>query len=139
MTDMNPQDLADQYIAQWTEPDPGERRKAIERLWAQDGAHLLAPPVEIREVAAGLGFDHTTLEAHGHDAIELRIRRSHERFVASGEYTFRSRGDAVRLHEIVKFGWDTVSAEDGTVVGGGVDVLVLDADGRITTDYMFPE
>jgi hypothetical protein len=139
VTEIDPQDLADRYVAQWTEPDPDERRKAIERLWAEDGAHILQPPVEIRQTAAALGFDHTTLEAHGHDAIETRVRRSYERFVATGEYTFRSRGDAVRLHEVVKFGWDTVSAEDGAVVGGGVDVLVLDNDGRITTDHMFPE
>jgi hypothetical protein len=43
----------------------------------------------------------------------------------------------VRLREVVKFGWDTVSAKDGAVVGGGVDVLVLGDDGRVSTDYMF--
>jgi hypothetical protein len=70
VTEVDPQDLADRYVAQWTEPDPDERRKAIERLWTEDGAHILQPPVEIRQTAADLGFDHTTLEARGHDAIE---------------------------------------------------------------------
>ncbi|MCO6004312.1 hypothetical protein NE236_04900 [Actinoallomurus purpureus] len=139
MIEIDPQDLADRYMAQWTEPDAGQRRKAIETLWAEDATHILHPPVEIREVAAGLGFDHTTLEAQGHDAIETRVRRSYEEYVATGRYTFRARGGAIRLHEVVKFGWDAVSAADGTVAGGGLDVLVLDDDGRITTDYQFPE
>ncbi len=39
---------------------------------------------------------------------------------------------------MVKFGWETVSVETGDVVGGGSDILVLDDDGRIKADYMFP-
>src|SRR6266498_3288402 len=33
MTNINPQDLADRYIALWTEPDAALRRKAIQHLW----------------------------------------------------------------------------------------------------------
>ncbi|MEV5411056.1 hypothetical protein AB0K60_19720 [Thermopolyspora sp. NPDC052614] len=138
MIDVNPSELADRYIAQWTEPDATARRAAIERLWAEDGTHILQPPVEIREIAAGLGFDHTTLEAQGYDAIETRVTRSYERFVEKGPFTFRPCGDAVRLHEVVKFRWETVSVDTGEVAGGGLEILVLDDDGRIRTDYMFP-
>jgi len=73
MTDVNPQDLADGYIALWTQPDAELRRKAIRDLWAEDGTHILWPPVEIREAAAALGFDSTTLEARGHGALEARV------------------------------------------------------------------
>ncbi|WP_327719937.1 hypothetical protein OG381_34695 [Streptomyces sp. NBC_00490] len=138
MTEIDPQDLARAYIAQWNVPDAAERRAAIERLWAEDGTHILQPPVEIREIAAGLGFDRTTLEAQGYDAIETRVTRSYEEFVEQKGYTFRSRADAVRLHGLVKFGWEAVSAETGDVLGGGLEVLVLDDDGRIKADYMFP-
>jgi hypothetical protein len=31
-----------------------------------------------------------------------------------------------------------VSVETGAVTGGGLEVLVLDDDGRIKVDYMFP-
>jgi len=31
-----------------------------------------------------------------------------------------------------------VAVGSGEVVGGGLEVLVLDTDGRIRTDYMFP-
>ena len=138
MTNINPQDLADRYIALWTEPDAELRRKAIRYLWAEDGAHILQPPVEIREAAAALGFDSTTLEARGYGALEARVTRSYERFIAPGEYTFRPRDDAVRLRNVVKFTWETVPTDGGEPVSGGLEVLVLDDDGHIKTDYMFP-
>ncbi|MFI6467244.1 hypothetical protein [Streptomyces sp. NPDC050538] len=138
MTETDPQHLAERYIAQWTEPDAARRRAAIESLWAADGTHVLQPPAEIREIAAGLGFDHPTLRAEGHDAIETRVTRGYQRFVEKGELTFRPRADAVRLDGVVRFGWDTVAVGSGEVVGGGLELLVLDPDGRIRTDYMFP-
>jgi hypothetical protein len=94
--------------------------------------------VEIREAAAALGFDSTTLEARGYGALEARVTRSYERFVASGQFTFRPRDDAVRLRNVVKFSWETVSTDGGEAVSGGLEVLVLDDDGLIKTDYMFP-
>ncbi|MEU9340901.1 hypothetical protein AB0D74_06765 [Streptomyces sp. NPDC048278] len=138
MIEIDAQRLADRYLAQWIVPDAAERRAAIERLWAEDATHVLRPPAEIREIAAGLGFDHTTLEAQGYDAIETRVARSYERFVEKMGFTFRSRADAVRLNGVVRFGWETVSTETGDVVGGGLEILVLDDDGRIKADYMFP-
>ena len=138
MPDIDPQDLADRYIAIWVEPDAELRRKAIQELWAEDGAHILQPPQEIREVAAKLGFDRPTLEAHGHGEIELRVTRSYADFVAPGEFTFRPAGDAVRLKDVIKFGWRMVPVGGGEPVGGGQVVLGRDRDGRIVEDYMFP-
>jgi hypothetical protein len=138
MTNVDAQYLADRYIALWIEPDNALRREAVENLWAVDGAHVLHPPVAIREVAASLGFAAGSLRACGHDAIETRVGRSYEEFVASGEYTFRSRQDAVRLDDVVKFSWEMLPVTGGEVVGGGVEFLVLDEDGRISADYMFP-
>ncbi|OIJ88299.1 hypothetical protein BIV24_22285 [Streptomyces colonosanans] len=37
-----------------------------------------------------------------------------------------------------KLDWDVVSTADGDVMAGGSDILMLDEDGRIKTDYMFP-
>ncbi|MEU9204985.1 hypothetical protein [Streptomyces sp. NPDC048332] len=137
MTETDPQDLADRYIAQWMVTDAAERRAAIERLWAKDGTHVLQPPVEIRETAAGLGFDRSALQARGVDAFEIRVARSHEQFVKEAGLTFRTAGDAVRLHDMVKFSWETVSGT-GEVVGGGLEILILDEHDRIKADYMFP-
>jgi hypothetical protein len=138
MIHVDAQVLAGRYISLWTQPDAGLRRSQIEALWAVDGRHVLSPPQQIRETAAELGFDHTTLEAHGYDAIETRVLRSYDRFVAGGAYTFQARENAVRLHETVHFTWEMVDLAQGTVAGGGREVLVLAADGLIRVDYMFP-
>ncbi|MFF4017714.1 hypothetical protein [Streptomyces sp. NPDC001843] len=134
----DPQDLADRYLAPWTEPDATARRQAVERLWAESGTHVLHPPAEIRRIAAELGFDQPTLEARGHDAVETRMARSHERFVAKGGLTFRPVATAVRMGNVVKFHWETVEPGSGQVLGRGLVVLVLDGEDRISTDYMFP-
>ncbi|MFI9321648.1 hypothetical protein ACIGXI_17960 [Kitasatospora aureofaciens] len=46
--------------------------------------------------------------------------------------------DAVRLRDVVRFSWEMVSVGTGELAGGGVEFVVLDADGRITADYQFP-
>jgi hypothetical protein len=135
---LDPQALADRYIALWTEPDDRARRAEIRALWAPGGAHVLHPPAEVVKIAAELGFGSPALEAHGHAAIETRVSRSYDRFVATGEFTFRARGGAVRLGPVVKFEWSTVRAADDTVVGGGLEVLLLDENGAISRDTMFP-
>jgi hypothetical protein len=123
----------------WNEPDPERRRTAIRDLWSVDGTHLLQAPEDIRKAAAAVGFDDLILEAHGYDALEIRVARAHAEFVAPGSYTFRSRGDAERLGDIVKFHWEMVSSESGEVAAVGLEILVLGADGRIATDHQFIE
>jgi hypothetical protein len=138
MSNVDAERLVQRYVAVWTEPDPTARRKAIEQLWTEDGAHVLHPPAEIRDAAAALGFVHTTLQARGYDEIEARVAHAYDEFVAPGEYLFQASGQAVRLHDIVKFRWEMVPVGGGEPVGGGIDVFVLD-DGRVRTDYQFPD
>ncbi|MFJ4792395.1 hypothetical protein [Kitasatospora purpeofusca] len=132
------QRIADRYVALWNEPDPERRRRAIEELWAAGGVHLLQPPEDMRERAAELGFADTVLEARGHDALERRVARAHEEFVANGDYVFRQQGAAIRVGDAVKLSWVMVRPGEDEVLGGGVEVLVLDEDDRIVTDYQFP-
>ncbi|SDT41434.1 hypothetical protein SAMN05216371_2212 [Streptomyces sp. TLI_053] len=132
------QRIADRYVALWNEPDPDRRRRAIEELWAADCVHLLQPPEDMRERAAELGFADTVLEARGHDALERRVARAHQEFVADGGYAFRGQGEAIRVGDAVKLTWVMVRPGEAEVLGGGVEVLVLDEGGRIATDYQFP-
>jgi hypothetical protein len=138
MTDTDLRALASRYVGVWNEPDAELRREAVRGLWAEDAAHILQPPQEIREAAAGLGFPATTLEARGHAALEVRVTRAYDDFVAPGTFTFRLRNNADRLHDVVKFNWEMVSA-DGEVAAVGLEILVLHEDGRIRTDYQFIE
>ena len=139
MTAIDPRDLVRRYVAVWHEPDAELRRKAVRDLWAEDGAHVLAPPEEMRQAAAGLGFPSLVLQARGHEELEARVTRTYHEFVVSGKYAFRSRDNADRLGDVVKFNWEMVPVEGGEVAGVGLEVLVLDQDGRIRTDYQFIE
>ncbi|MFJ9605190.1 hypothetical protein ACIRS1_02385 [Kitasatospora sp. NPDC101176] len=132
------QDIADRYAAVWTEADPQRRREAIAALWAPEAVHLLHPPVEVREAAARVGFDDPVLEARGHAELEVRVTRAYQEFVAPGEFTFRARKDALRLRDVVTFGWEMAPSAGGEAVGGGLEFVVVGADGRITADYQFP-
>jgi hypothetical protein len=132
--------LTDSYVAVWNEPDAGRRAAAVRALWSDDAVHVLQPPQEIRQAAAGLGFDRLVLEARGHDALERRVRRAYEEFVAPGTYSFRARGDADRLRDLVKFRWEMVPVgAPGDVAAVGLEVLLLGPDGRIVSDFQFIE
>ena len=133
---MDPQELATRYIAVWTEADPGRRRTGIEQLWAESGRHVLEPPEEARAAATRLGIAGAAFEARGYDAIEQRVSTSYRDFVVEQGFTFRAAGDARRLQDVVMFTWEAVL--DDNPAGSGVEFLVLDPDGRIAVDYMFP-
>ena len=68
-----------------------------------------------------------------------RVTRSHEEFIAPGEFTFRARANAERLKDLVKFGWEMVRNEDGEVAGVGLAVMFLADDAGIREDYQFIE
>jgi hypothetical protein len=139
MTAIDPRDLARRYVAVWHEPDAELRRKAVHELWAEDGVHVLRPPEEMLQAAAGLGFPSLVLQARGHEELEARVTRTYHEFVVSGAYTFRSRDNADRLGDVVKFSWEMIRADGSEVAGIGLEVLVLDNDGRIKADYQFIE
>ena len=139
MTEIAPRELVRRYVAAWNEPDAGQRRKAIADLWTEGGAHVLQPPQDIRQAATALGFPAATLQARGHHALEVRVTRAYQEFVAPGKFRFQPRDNAERLGDVVKFNWEMISADGGDVAAVGLEILVLAADGRIETDYQFIE
>ena len=139
MTPLDVKDLTSRYVAAWNEPDPARRRQAIQALWAEDGIHVLQPPAEFRQAAAGLGFTSAALEARGHDELEARVTRAYQDFVAPGQFTFRPRDNADALRNVVKFSWEMVPAGGGEATATGLEILILGPDGRIEADYQFIE
>jgi len=138
----DPTPIIDRYVAMWNEPDPQARDRTIGELWSRDCVHVLQAPQEMRDAARAIGFPRMTLDVRGHDELSFRVGRAQHEFVAEGGYRFRSRGDGARLGSIVKFHWEMVPAGgDGgeEIAAVGLDVLELDADGRILTDYQFIE
>jgi hypothetical protein len=132
-------DFTRRWFALWTEADPHARSRQVADLWATNGAQVLVdPPQAMRDAATELAFPVPRLEVRGHDEIDRRVTRAYEMFIEPGEYTFKGTGDghAVLLAPaLVGLAWDMVTVADGTVVGGGYDVLVLDDGGRILLDH----
>ncbi|MGZ6616597.1 MAG: hypothetical protein ACXVFQ_19505 [Solirubrobacteraceae bacterium] len=134
-----PDEIVERYVELWNQPDAERRRAIIRELWTDDCAHVLQAPRDIRDRAATVGFYYPALETHGHDALEARVARAHEEFIAPGEYVFRSAGEAMRVGNAVKFRWEMVMAVGGAAAGAGLDFVILDARGRIRADYQFIE
>jgi hypothetical protein len=139
MSNLDVRAVAESYVAQWNEPDPAARRKRVRELWADDGLHVLVnPPQGVRDAATNLAVPAPPLEVRGFDALESRVARAYEMFVAAGEYRFEPDGEAVLLTpRVVGLRWAMVANAGGEAVGGGLDVLGLDDDGRIRTDHQY--
>jgi hypothetical protein len=134
----DPNELADRYVGLWNEPNADLRGSTIRELWTEDGVHILQPPEEVRKAAAGLALD-AVFEARGSDALEARVARAYDEFIAPGVFEFRRRPNVARLHNVVKFNWEMVRKSDGEVAGVGLEFLILDDNGRIRSDYQFIE
>ncbi|HEY7071393.1 MAG TPA: hypothetical protein VH479_14800 [Acidimicrobiales bacterium] len=134
-------DLADRYAAVWNEPDAGRRHQQITDLWAPAGRQVLVdPPEEVRAAAEHHQFLAPPLTVHGHEALEARVTRAYDNFIAAGDYVFVASGPATRLlGHVVSLAWEMVATADGSHAGGGVNVVELDDDGRIVVDYQFIE
>ena len=125
MTDIR--EFVDRYVNIWNEPDAERRRHIIRELWQEDARHLAR-----------------TIEAVGHDGIEMRVRTAYEKWVKEKGNIFRLRDGVDSHHETIKLRWEMLPAQDrnkpgGEVISIGFDFLVLGGDGRIRTGYQFIE
>ena len=114
------QRLADRYAAVWNEPDANARRREIEELWAPDGGHYV-----------------NAREAHGYDALEPRVAGSHEKNVRANRNRFRAAPNARALRDVVIFNWEMLPQGGEEVLATGIEVLIVDPQGRIRVDYQF--
>ena len=132
--------LAAQALDDVPPPLPkGLDARLLRDVWAPNGAQVLVdPPQDVRDAAERLQFPPPSLEVRGYEALAARVARAYEMFVAPGEHVFRRGGDVLRLRSnVLGVAWEMVTTTGGDVVGGGFDVLRLDADGRVRTDYQF--
>jgi hypothetical protein len=103
-------DVVDAYLAMWNEEDAAQRAKLIERAWRIDG--IYRDPLLEGDGHAGLDEMVATVQSHypGH------------RFVRTS--------DIDAHHDALRFSWE-LRAPDGAVFVAGIDVGVVDADGRL--------
>ena len=117
---LDAQTLADRYVAVWNERDEASRRAVVAALWVPDGQHYVQGQ-----------------EARGYDALEKRIRGSHEKNVRDNGNRFRAASDARRLRDVVTFHWEMLPSGSETVLARGLEFLIIRDDGHILVDYQF--
>lgn len=117
---IDPQMLAERYVAVWNEKDETRRRDAIAALWVPNGQHF----VQGRKV-------------QGYEELEKRIRQSHEKNVRDDGNRFRAVPGARHLPGVVTFYWEMLPANADTVLVKGLEFLIISDEGRILVDYQF--
>lgn len=117
---MNPQDLADRYVAVWNESSPAVRRQSIAGLWVPNGVHYVR-----------------TREVRGYDALEQRVAESYEKNVRGHGNRFRTVRNAQALCDTVTFNWEMISPDGDKVLAVGLEFLMVDDQGRIVADYQY--
>jgi len=138
-TDIELKQLVDQWIAQWNEPEPRQRRRLVDQVWAEDGYQVMVnPPEGIRATAATYGVPFPAVEIRGRDAMYARVTRAYEMFIAAGEYVFEQHGEIVRhAGAAVTLTWVMRSRADGSIAGTGLEVLTFDADVHVRSDHEY--
>jgi len=110
------------YMAMWHEPDAARRRALVQGLWAEGAENLTR-----------------NFTAHGMEAIVARVAKAHEEWVARQGFIFRPAGPTDGHNHLIRFTWEMVPRAGGPAQARGLDVFVLDGDGRIRSLYQFAE
>jgi hypothetical protein len=113
-------DFADRYVAMWNDPDAGQRQKTIAELFTHDGANCTP-----------------SFAVHGLDQLQARVTSAYDRYVGTGDHTFRLATAPSAHHDVMKITWEMVRVDTGDVAQLGLEFLVLDDEGRIRCDYQF--
>lgn len=120
MSDIDTEELAARYTAVFNEPDAAARDSAVAALWGADARMCTAANEYV-----GLG------------AITKRVAAAYEKFIVVQGNVFRPLGSPDAHHDGVRIRWEMVPAAGGPAVSGGSQFLLLDADGRVRSDFQF--
>lgn len=111
--------IMENYVAVWNESDPGERRRRIRSVWAEDGRTC-----------------YRWSDAHGYEEIERRVTGSWEKWLRDGKYIFKPQKVACH-HDVVRFNFVMATVPEGRIQAQGLSFLTLDANGHIRSDVQF--
>ncbi len=100
----------DTYLEAYSEPDTERRNELLERVFAADG-QLIDPP----------------LDASGRQGISDMVGAVLGQFPG---HRFRRTSGIDSHHNAARYGWELV-APDGSVTLAGMDVALLDGNGRL--------
>jgi hypothetical protein len=100
----------DTYLEAYSEPDSARRDELLEKVFAANG-QLVDPP----------------FEASGRQGVSDMVGNVLGQFPG---HRFRRTSAIDSHHDAARYGWEMV-APDGTVTVAGIDVALLDDDGRL--------
>ena len=107
------------YNRTWNEHDPARRRELAAELYAP-GAYY---------ANQGNGY-------RGFDEVVRAITRSYDGFLSKG-FTFEVADGAAGHHGAVRVPWCMLAPDGATVAAAGMQFLVLDDTGLVTSDHQF--
>ena len=103
--------VVERYFAAWNEPDAAARRRLVEAAFAPGATY--ADPL---------------FAARGHDEVDAMVAGVHTAYAGC---RFVATGEVEQSHDRLLWHWSLVRP-DGTPVAHGLDVAVVDGDGRLT-------
>lgn len=112
--------FADRYVELYNETDIRARRRRVTELYAPNATYIF----------------YRRDPFHGHEEIAEQVTYTVNIYHPMG-YFFVSANNAVRHHNLIRFNWVMVSRETGDMEMAGQNVVALDEDERILTDYQF--
>ncbi|MFE7110216.1 nuclear transport factor 2 family protein [Streptomyces sp. NPDC057575] len=101
------------YFAAWNAATDEELAKAVAATFTESATYT-DPLADVR----------------GHEELAATIDGAHQQFPG---FEFRLTSTPDGHHDIARFGWELVSAADGSAPVAGFDVITLADDGRITS------
>jgi hypothetical protein len=115
-------DFIARYIGMWDESDAERRHDIVHDLWSVDAENITR-----------------RFTARGMAEIIARVDRAHQEWVASKGFMFRPAGNNDTHNNLVKFFWEMLPRGGGPIEARGLDIFVLNDDGRIKSLYQFSE
>ena len=106
-----PAAVVERYLAAWNEPDAAARRPLVEAAFAP-----------------GITYADPMFAARGHDEVDAMVGGVHTAYAGC---RFALTGEVESSHNRLLWHWSLVRP-DGTAVAHGLDVAVVDTDGRLT-------
>jgi hypothetical protein len=122
MNEIELNDFVGRYVSMWHERDALVRGEIVGSLFAADAENYTQ-----RSASRGL------------DEIRARVTRAHDEWVAAKDCVFEPAGNTATHHHLVKFFWRMRPAKGGSAISIGLDVFVLNDDGKIRALYQFIE
>jgi SnoaL-like domain len=111
--------ILERYTLAWNEHDPARRRELAAQLYAP-GAYY-----------ANQGNDY-----RGFDEVVRAITRNYGGFLSKG-FTFEVAEGAAWHHGSVRVPWRMLAPDGATVAAAGMQFLILDDAGLVTSDHQF--